>query len=87
MIIFGGCNDTKRLNSTYIFDIENKKWIKPLLVGESIDPRSYHTSIIVEQVMYTFGGYDGHKRLNELYKLERVLPSLFYLCLFFIKKK
>ncbi len=61
---FGGSmKDSHYLNDTWSFDISTRKWTELQCTGSIPSPRAYHAAVLVDDVMYVFGGYafDGTK--------------------------
>ena len=51
------------------YDISSSTWqqLEPLNPEQGPSPRHSHSSVVNDDHMYVFGGYDGHYR-NDLYK-------------------
>lgn len=45
-------------------------WYDVETTGTAPPPRANHSSAVVKKYLYIFGGWDGSKRLNDLYKLD-----------------
>jgi Galactose oxidase, central domain len=56
---FGGCGGSRYLNDTWSFNISTRKWTELQCAGSIPSPRSIHAAVLVGDVMYVFGGYDG----------------------------
>jgi N-acetylneuraminic acid mutarotase len=68
MFIFGGVDQTHiRFNDVRKYDFETKLWSQ-LSFNEDIPTRSFHGSVVVDEEMFIFGGYDGTSRLNQVHK-------------------
>lgn len=70
-IIFGGFDGLSnlRVNSLYQYDIRAFKWQEMLTTGTIPSPRHSHLSIVYQDAMYIFGGYDGNY-CNDLTRLD-----------------
>ncbi len=53
----GGVKDSYYLNDTWSFDISTRKWTELQCAGSIPSPRAYHAAVLVDDVMYVFGGY------------------------------
>jgi len=61
IIFIGGQEtDTKRFNEIVYFDTESKSFSLPAIKGDRVPNFSRHTSCLVGNKMYIFGGFDGH---------------------------
>ncbi len=47
-----------------------REWTQLECTGEVPSQRSGHNAVMYNGAMYVFGGYDGSKRLNDLFKLD-----------------
>ncbi len=56
---FGGTGSIHFYNDTWSFDISTRKWTELQCTGSIPPPRAYHAAVLVDDVMYVFGGYDG----------------------------
>ena len=57
---FGGCSDPQYYyNDTWSFNISTRKWTELQCTGSIPSPRAGHAAVLVDDVMYVFGGYDG----------------------------
>lgn len=50
--------------------LDTKEWAQLECTGEAPSQRSGHNAVMYQGNMYVFGGYDGSKRLNDLFKLD-----------------
>ena len=58
-------------NDTWSFDISTRKWTELQCTGSIPSPRTGHTAVLVDDVMYVFGGYSsGEGYLDDLYALQ-----------------
>ena len=60
---FGGYGGFKHFNDTWSFNISKRKWTKLQCTGSIPSPRTDHAAVLVDGVMYVFGGVasDGAK--------------------------
>ena len=67
--IFGGYDGYNRVDDFHRYDISSSTWqqLEPLNPEQGPSPRHSHSSVVNDDHMYVFGGYDGHYR-NDLYK-------------------
>lgn len=73
MIVFGGSNGTKKVNSINILDLRTKEWSQPICQGVAPCPRESHTATLVgEDKLVIFGGSGegGVNYLNDLHVLD-----------------
>jgi N-acetylneuraminic acid mutarotase len=69
IIIFGGVDtNQQRFNDLYSFNIEQRSWQAHSVTGHIPQSRTFHKSILIKNVMYIVGGFDG-SRLNDLYHI------------------
>ncbi len=54
---FGGVDFPHRYNDTWLFDISTRKWTELQCTGSIPSPRTGHAAVLVDDVMYVFGGY------------------------------
>ena len=67
---FGGYGDQHDFNDTWSFDISTRKWTELLCTGSIPSPRSGHAAVLVDDVMYVFGGFTGKTYLDDLSGLQ-----------------
>eukprot|EP00300_Choanocystis_sp_HF-7_P027664 c32854_g1_i1.p1 GENE.c32854_g1_i1~~c32854_g1_i1.p1 ORF type:complete len:654 (-),score=103.14 c32854_g1_i1:69-1874(-) len=60
------------LNDVHVFDCHTSSWIPPAVSGDIPAARAGHTSVVIEDKLYIFGGADGVSYLNELHVLDCV---------------
>jgi hypothetical protein len=54
---FGGYGDRETfLNDTWSFNISTRKWTEVQCAGLIPSPRSTHAAVLIDDVMYVFGG-------------------------------
>jgi hypothetical protein len=67
---FGGVGNRYRHNDTWSFDISTRKWTELQCTGSIPSPRSNHAAVLVDDIMYVFGGWSGETFLDDLYALQ-----------------
>ena len=69
---FGGVGvGPQYFNDTWSFDISTRKWTKLQCTGSIPFPRTDHAAVLVDNVMYVFGGhYSDGIRLGNLTALN-----------------
>jgi hypothetical protein len=68
---FGGTGNRHDYNDTWSFDILTRKWTELQCTGSIPSPRASHAAVLVDDVMYVFGGFsvdEGY--LDDLYALQ-----------------
>jgi hypothetical protein len=68
---FGGYDVKHSYNDTWSFNITTRRWTELQCTGSIPSPRACHTAVLVDDVMYVFGGFskdEGH--LGDLYSLQ-----------------
>lgn len=78
MIIFGGFCDGMRTNETMRYSFTENKWNRVQHPpGENLPkPRSKHSAVVYNNVMYIFGGKDDdNNKLNDMWKLDLTTNS------------
>ncbi len=61
---FGGYGDPHYFNDTWSFDISIRKWTKLQCTGSIPSPRAYHAAVLVDDVMYVFGGVANARTIS-----------------------
>lgn len=56
LILYGGMCGT-RLGDLWLYSIETQTWLKPQLQGQVPLPRSLHSSTVIKNRMFVFGGW------------------------------
>lgn len=78
---FGGTDGQYHYNDTWQYDTNTKTWKELLCIGYIPVPREGHSSTLVDDVMYVFGGrgVDG-KDLEDLaaFKISSALARCYY---------
>jgi hypothetical protein len=67
---FGGYSQQGHCNDTWSFDISTRKWTELQCTGSIPSPREGHAAVLVDGVMYVFGGHTGSFFLDDLYALQ-----------------
>jgi hypothetical protein len=67
---FGGYGNQHYYNNTWSLDISTRKWTELQCTGSIPSPRSGHAAVLVDGVMYVFGGYTSITTLGDLYALQ-----------------
>ena len=67
---FGGSEYQYYYNDTWSFDISTRKWTELECTGSVPPPCSGHAAVVVDDVMYVFGGFTGTTYLGDLYALQ-----------------
>ena len=67
---FGGFGGQHDFNDAWSFNISTRKWTELQCTGSIPSPRSGHTAVLVNDVMYVFGGYTGKDYLDDLIALQ-----------------
>ena len=57
-------------NDTWSFDTSTRKWTELQCTGSIPSPRGGHAAVLVDDVMYIFGGYTGKAYFDDLYALR-----------------
>ena len=68
---FGGADNAKRYNDTWSFDVSTRKWTELQCTGSIPSPRNNHAAVLIDDVMYVFGGRDvDNRHLGDLIGLK-----------------
>ena len=67
---FGGHDGQHYVNDTWSFDTSTRKWTELQCTGSIPSPRYGHAAVLVDDVMYVFGGYTGKIYPDDLYALQ-----------------
>jgi len=71
LVVFGGGDGPAYYNDVYVLDTVNFKWSKPRIVGDKIpSKRRAHTACLYKNGIYVFGGGDGVRALNDIWRLD-----------------
>ncbi|KAI0283607.1 hypothetical protein BGY98DRAFT_1093710 [Russula aff. rugulosa BPL654] len=67
IIIFGGCGGPHIFNDTWSFNISTRKWTEFQCTGSIPSPRESHAAVLIDDVMYVYGGRTiGKTKLGDL---------------------
>ncbi|KYQ93592.1 Kelch repeat-containing protein [Tieghemostelium lacteum] len=74
LIVFGGGSFSGFLNDILSFSLENCKWSAIQTAANTVVPcgRSKHSSCLVDDRLYIFGGGDGIRLYNDMFYLDLV---------------
>jgi hypothetical protein len=70
---FGGFDGQHGFNDTWSFNTSTRKWIELQCTGSIPSPRTKHAAVLVDGVMYVFGGFApprGNTPLGDLTALN-----------------
>ncbi|KAK4229142.1 Tip elongation aberrant protein 1 [Podospora fimiseda] len=71
LIIFGGGDGPAYYNDVYVLDTVNFRWSKPRILGDKApSKRRAHTACLYKNGIYVFGGGDGVRALNDIWRLD-----------------
>ncbi|KAF2966476.1 hypothetical protein GQX73_g7079 [Xylaria multiplex] len=71
LVIFGGGDGPAYYNDVYVLDTLNYSWHKPRIIGEQVpSARRAHTACLYKNGIYVFGGGDGVRALNDIWRLD-----------------
>jgi len=72
LLVFRGGDGRAYLNDLHALDLAANFWHAVVTTGERPPQRANHCSVVEGQksLLYIFGGWDGTKRLNDLYQLD-----------------
>jgi N-acetylneuraminic acid mutarotase len=71
LVIFGGGDGPTYYNDVYVFDTTTLKYTRPEIVGgQKPCPRRAHTACLYKNGIYVFGGGDGVRALNDVWRLD-----------------
>ncbi|RKF81634.1 Tip elongation aberrant protein 1 [Golovinomyces cichoracearum] len=71
LIIFGGGDGPTYYNDVYVLDTLNFRWSKPRIGGDRYpSKRRAHTACLWRNGIYVFGGGDGVRALNDVWRLD-----------------
>ena len=68
--MFRGGNGKDYLNDLHVLNVDTLEWQKGNAAGNNPPQRANHSSAVIGTTLYIFGGWDGSKRLNDLFALE-----------------
>ncbi|KAH8648017.1 hypothetical protein BGZ60DRAFT_423429 [Tricladium varicosporioides] len=71
LIVFGGGDGPAYYNDVYVLDTVNFRWSKPKIGGDrQPSKRRAHTACLYRNGIYVFGGGDGVRALNDVWRLD-----------------
>ncbi|KAF4462816.1 Tip elongation aberrant 1 [Fusarium albosuccineum] len=71
LIVFGGGDGPEYYNDVYVLDTTNFRWSKPRIIGDKMpSKRRAHTACLYKNGIYVFGGGDGVRALNDIWRLD-----------------
>ncbi|CAJ2499968.1 Uu.00g028210.m01.CDS01 [Anthostomella pinea] len=71
LVVFGGGDGPAYYNDVYVLDTINFRWHRPRIVGDRIpSARRAHTACLYKNGIYVFGGGDGVRALNDIWRLD-----------------
>ncbi|KAK0731437.1 conjugation with cellular fusion protein [Lasiosphaeris hirsuta] len=71
LVIFGGGDGPAYYNDVYVLDTVNFRWSRPRILGDKTpSKRRAHTACLYKNGIYVFGGGDGVRALNDIWRLD-----------------
>jgi N-acetylneuraminic acid mutarotase len=71
LVVFGGGDGPAYYNDVYVLDTVNFRWSKPRVSSDKIpSKRRAHTACLYRNGIYVFGGGDGVRALNDVWRLD-----------------
>lgn len=71
MFVFGGVDKQHcRYNDLQRLDLRNNSWSQVCTTGFVPSSRTFHRAVVVGNLMYLLGGYDGTDRLHDLFSVH-----------------
>ncbi|KAL2015703.1 hypothetical protein VTK56DRAFT_5004 [Thermocarpiscus australiensis] len=71
LVVFGGGDGPVYYNDVYVLDTVNFRWSKPRILGDKAPSRRRaHTACLYKNGIYVFGGGDGIRALNDIWRLD-----------------
>ncbi|KFA73114.1 hypothetical protein S40288_02805 [Stachybotrys chartarum IBT 40288] len=71
LVVFGGGDGPAYYNDVYVLDTTNFRWTKPQILGDRLpSKRRAHTACFYKNGIYVFGGGDGVRALNDIWRLD-----------------
>ncbi|KHN96728.1 conjugation with cellular fusion- protein [Metarhizium album ARSEF 1941] len=76
LVVFGGGDGPAYYNDVYVLDTVNFRWTKPTITGDRVpSKRRAHTACLYKNGIYVFGGGDGVRALNDIWRLDVSDPT------------
>ncbi|KAG5949194.1 hypothetical protein E4U53_005948 [Claviceps sorghi] len=76
LVVFGGGDGPDYYNDVYVLDTMNFRWTKPRILGDKVpSKRRAHTACLYKMGIYVFGGGDGVRALNDIWRLDVSDPT------------
>lgn len=77
MFVFGGCDGWSYFNDCYAFNFVRAEWSAVRITGTAPGARSAPATVVHpgRNCMYVFGGYDGARSLNDLFRFNLGAPA------------
>ncbi|KAK4136530.1 galactose oxidase [Trichocladium antarcticum] len=71
LVVFGGGDGPAYYNDVYVLDTVNLRWTRPRILGDKVpSKRRAHTACLYKNGIYVFGGGDGVRALNDIWRLD-----------------
>ncbi|KAJ0397565.1 hypothetical protein P43SY_003440 [Pythium insidiosum] len=71
VLVFRGGDGREYLNDLHALDVDTLQWRRVFATGQLPVPRANHSSAVInDDQIVIFGGWDGHKRLNDIHVLD-----------------
>ncbi|KAI1106168.1 galactose oxidase [Jackrogersella minutella] len=71
LVVFGGGDGPAYYNDVYVLDTVNFRWHRPRILGDRTpSARRAHTACLYKNGIYMFGGGDGVRALNDIWRLD-----------------
>ncbi|KAK1764810.1 Tip elongation aberrant protein 1 [Phialemonium atrogriseum] len=71
LVVFGGGDGPAYYNDVYVLDTVNFRWSRPRILGDKVpSKRRAHTACLYKNGIYVFGGGDGVRALNDIWRLD-----------------
>ncbi|TKW58404.1 Host cell factor 1 [Colletotrichum tanaceti] len=71
LVIFGGGDGPAYYNDIYVLDTTNFRWHRPKITSDRVpSKRRAHTACLYKNGIYIFGGGDGVRALNDVWRLD-----------------
>ncbi|KAI1414032.1 galactose oxidase [Hypoxylon sp. FL1857] len=75
LVVFGGGDGPAYYNDVYVLDTVNFRWHRPRIIGDRVpSARRAHTACLYKNGIYMFGGGDGVRALNDIWRLDVTDP-------------